>query len=154
LLCARQVRWEDACAESASSHGSSAAINSHDPPLSAQGQRQAAELGAFLAAARPNNPAVRRLLVSPYVRTIQTAAPLSAALDLKICLEDGLAEGTPTRGGLDGVGTVAIDGRAVHAARRLFQHVTCCSVQVPTAPQRFAYFPQVDLSYQRTAEPR
>ena len=69
-------------------HHAAHGANAHDPPLSALGQRQAMELGRWLAS-REDVPPIDRLVVSPYIRTIQTAAPLSALLGLPMLLEDG-----------------------------------------------------------------
>ena len=97
--------WEAAAAHPAE-------INSHDPPLSAVGQLQASALADAFTASGPqasstpassNEPAapnllVTKLLVSPYIRTLQTMAPLAAATKLPLLVEDGLAEGTPDAG--------------------------------------------------------
>jgi broad specificity phosphatase PhoE len=64
-------------------------INIHDPPLSALGQLQAQALGMHLSSSH----SLTKLLVSPYIRTLQTLAPLSALTSLPLCVEDGLAEG-------------------------------------------------------------
>ena len=75
------------------SHGA----NAHDPPLSSLGQRQAMEIGAWLAARSGSDgiPPIKKLLVSPYIRTVQTAAPLASLLSLQMLIEDGISEGTP-----------------------------------------------------------
>ena len=63
----------------------------YDTPLSAHGAEQAEEVARFFAAAAP---AVQpqRVLCSPYLRALQTAAPTAAVLDLPLCVEPGLAE--------------------------------------------------------------
>jgi broad specificity phosphatase PhoE len=50
-----------------------------DPRLTALGHLQAAE-----AARKLNGEAIRRIIVSPYTRALQTAAPIAAALDVPI----------------------------------------------------------------------
>ena len=99
-------------------------VNAHDPPLSAMGERQAIEIGAWLAAASGSNgvPPIKKLLVSPYIRTCQTAAPLAAQLSLQMLLEDGVSEGTapPQYGG-------------------------CYHIPMPA--ERFPYLPCIDLTY-------
>jgi broad specificity phosphatase PhoE len=84
------------------SHVASHGANAHDPPLSSLGMRQAMEVGQWLSA-KDDVPPIAKVLTSPYIRTIQTAAPLAAQLDLKLLLEDGIAEGTPNRGGVPGL---------------------------------------------------
>eukprot|EP01052_Picozoa_sp_SAG31_P038053 SAG31_NODE_5011_length_2802_cov_6.880133_3_plen_310_part_00 len=84
--------WEAAAAHPA--------INSHDPPLSAVGHLQAQALANFFTKGIESKPPVHvtKLLVSPYIRTLQTLAPLAAASNLPLLVEDGLAEGTPDAG--------------------------------------------------------
>ncbi len=60
---------------------------------------------------------VEHILASPYLRVIQTAQPSAHATGLPICVEDGLSE---------------------------LGHVPGST---PPAAHRFAYFPEVDLSY-------
>lgn len=50
-----------------------------DPSLTALGERQAEAAALALAA---NDPPIRRILVSPYRRALQTAAPLAARLGI------------------------------------------------------------------------
>ena len=88
-----------------------------DPPLSALGHKQARETADYLNNKFPSG-SIDKLLVSPYVRTIQTAVPTSQALDLPICIEEGLSEAHATPGDV-----------------------------LPSPKQRFAYFPEVDASY-------
>ena len=57
-------------------------------PLDARGRRQAAE---FVEILRPLG--VRRVVSSPYVRCVQTVAPLAAALGLRLEQDERLAEG-------------------------------------------------------------
>jgi len=59
-------------------------------PLTRPGQAQAAGLLAVLADAR-----VERIFTSPYVRCIESVAPLAGARGLAIELSDALAEGAP-----------------------------------------------------------
>ena len=70
----------------------------HDPPLSARGFQQAKELGAHI---RQSGIRVDRILVSPFLRTMQTALEIVRALDEQddaktavppICLEFGVSE--------------------------------------------------------------
>ena len=58
-------------------------------PLDARGRAQAEALIGSLAPLRPV-----RLLTSPYLRCVQTLAPLSDALGLPLELSDALAEGS------------------------------------------------------------
>lgn len=114
-----------------------------DPPLSALGHRQANEAADYLSLItkkRSNAAAaedatdseanagegdgeghhgVSKILVSPYVRVIQTAVPTSDSLNLPLCIEFGLSEAHATPGNV-----------------------------LPSASERFAYFPQIDSSYQ------
>lgn len=58
-----------------------------DPPLSALGHKQARETADFISAL-PDTERPTRLLVSPFLRVIQTAAPTADALGLRleVCL--------------------------------------------------------------------
>ena len=58
-----------------------------DPALTELGRRQAAEAAGQLA-----REGVRRLLVSPYRRTLETAEVIAAALDLPIVIEPMIRE--------------------------------------------------------------
>ena len=87
-----------------------------DPPLSALGHKQARETADYLKN-KFSSESIDKLLVSPYVRTIQTAVPTSQAFNLPICIEDGLSEAHATPDAL------------------------------PSPKQRFAYFPEVDTSH-------
>ena len=58
-----------------------------DPPLSALGHAQAREVAAYLAPLGPT-----RLLVSPYLRALQTAQPLAHLTSLPLCVDFALAE--------------------------------------------------------------
>ncbi len=60
----------------------------HDPPLSQEGVEQARQTARHLAGLR--RP--KHLLVSPFLRTLETAAPIAAELGLKMKVEPGLAE--------------------------------------------------------------
>mmetsp|Transcript_10115 Transcript_10115/g.14314 ORF Transcript_10115/g.14314 Transcript_10115/m.14314 type:complete len:319 (-) Transcript_10115:2173-3129(-) len=84
-----------------------------DPPLSALGHRQASETGQHFASLTN----VSKILVSPYLRVIQTACPTSDALNIPIHIEEGLSES--------------------HATPNV----------LPSAQERFAYFPHVDPTY-------
>ena len=86
-----------------------------DPPLSALGHKQARETALHLVNTLPDK--VDTVLVSPYVRTIQTAVPTSQALNVPLCIEEGLSE--------------------AHATPAI----------LPLPKERFAYFPEVDPSY-------
>ena len=58
-----------------------------DRPLSAPGRLQAAALARLLT------PATRAVMSSPYIRCVETVAPLAEAAGLRIEEEDRLAEG-------------------------------------------------------------
>jgi phosphohistidine phosphatase SixA len=58
-----------------------------DRPLSAPGRLQAAALARLLA------PATRAVMSSPYIRCVETVAPLAEAAGLRIEEDDRLAEG-------------------------------------------------------------
>ncbi len=58
-----------------------------DRPLSSAGTTQAAALATLLA------PRTRSIMSSPYLRCVQTVAPLAAAVGLGVEDEDRLAEG-------------------------------------------------------------
>ena len=109
-----------------------------DPPLSALGHRQARETAAFLqkitsarttrdvdeggagggAGGCSDGGGIDAILVSPYLRTIQTAAPTSDLLGVPLQIEDGLSES--------------------HATDRTL---------LASNDERFAYFPQIDPAY-------
>lgn len=92
------------------------ALGNHalDPPLSKLGHQQARETAAFMAGetVKPD-----QILASPFLRAIQTAAPLADLLDLPIKIEDGLAE------------------------------INYAPGTLATAAQHAAYFPQIDDDY-------
>mmetsp|Transcript_31426 Transcript_31426/g.56944 ORF Transcript_31426/g.56944 Transcript_31426/m.56944 type:complete len:254 (+) Transcript_31426:108-869(+) len=100
-----------------------------DPPLSALGHRQARETADQLgritktndgeSSASDNLHHVDKILVSPYLRVIQTACPTSNALGMPLSIENGLSEAHATPG--DGV--------------------------LPSPKERFAYFPQIDPNH-------
>ena len=83
-----------------------------DPPLSGVGHEQARETAAMLKDVK-----VDTILVSPYLRTIQTAVPFAEQLGLHICLEHGLAE---------------------------CRHVPGL---LPNASSRYNYYPYIDTEY-------
>jgi phosphohistidine phosphatase SixA len=58
-----------------------------DRPLTDPGRAQAAALAVTLA------PGTRRVLSSPYLRCVETVAPLAEALGLRVEEDDRLAEG-------------------------------------------------------------
>lgn len=84
----------------------------NDPPLSAIGHEQSREMARKLGNVKADG-----ILVSPYLRTIQTAVPFSEQIGLPICLEHGLAE-------------------APHVLDVL-----------PDAFERYLYFPQIDTDH-------
>jgi len=90
-----------------------------DPPLSALGHRQERQTADQLWKMTKTNGEhlhhVDKILVSPYVRVIQTACPTSDALGLPLKIEHGLSEAHATPGDV-----------------------------LPSPAKRFAYFPQVD----------
>ena len=102
-----------------------------DPPLSALGHRQARETANFLHEIISNSintgdnrssgasaSGVDAILVSPYLRTIQTAAPTSDIFNIPLSVENGLSES--------------------HATNRNY---------IPSSHERFIYFPQIDPTY-------
>ena len=107
-----------------------------DPPLSALGHQQARETAEFLErlvkeqSCESNGDScaaghvIDNILVSPYLRVIQTAAPTSDRLGLPLNIETGLSEAHATPGGL------------------------------PSAEQRFAYFPQMNTNYEPMVQVR
>ena len=92
-----------------------AGANVRDPPLSRLGVRQAEETAFEISARAAGFGGVHQILCSPYLRVLQTAQPLSLLLGLPLRLEEGLAETHHSPGTL------------------------------PSARERFAYFPSVDL---------
>ena len=85
-----------------------------DPPLSPLGHRQARMVAEDYFLRLPEGARPQRILVSPYLRVITTAAPTADALGLALELELGLAE------------THYVPDR------------------LPSAAQRFRYLPMVD----------
>jgi broad specificity phosphatase PhoE len=92
-----------------------AGANVRDPPLSRLGVRQAEETALEISARTASFGGVQQILCSPYLRVLQTAQPLSLRLGLPLRLEEGLAE---------------------------THH---CPGTLPSARERFAYFPSVDV---------
>ena len=104
-----------------------------DPPLSELGHRQARETADHmlkLTKEETNNNAnesgdisehhhVDAILVSPYLRVIQTACPTSNILNIPLSIENGLSEAHATPGSV-----------------------------LPSPTDRFAYFPQVNPNHQ------
>ena len=93
-----------------------------DPPISRLGHAQARETGDYFKEILSNSlnaGSAVKILSSPYLRCIQTATPTAHALGVKISIEEGLSES--------------------HFARDY----------LPTVAKRWAYFPHLDLKYQR-----
>ena len=102
-----------------------------DPPLSELGHRQAAETAKYMKMlcqkehrSAPANEDfnesqehIHKILVSPYLRVIQTAVPTSVALGIPLQIETGLSE--------------------AHATPNV----------LPSSKERFAYFPQINTNY-------
>jgi broad specificity phosphatase PhoE len=63
----------------------------YDPPLADSGHRQAQQL-AHQFHTDPKFKGIKHIFCSPFLRTIQTAAPIAQALNLPIKLEAGLGE--------------------------------------------------------------
>ena len=104
-----------------------------DPPLSALGHRQAHETADHMCkitkmdssnrnddGVDDNNTShdVDAILVSPYLRVIQTACPTSNALGIPLSIEHGLAEAHATPGSV-----------------------------LPSPKERFSYFPQINCNH-------
>jgi len=87
-----------------------------DPPLSSLGHAQARECARYLKELTSND-VVSHVLVSPYLRVIQTASYTADALSARLCIEESLAE-------------------THHIFRKL-----------PFKEERFRYFPQINTSY-------
>ena len=96
-----------------------------DPPLSVLGHRQARETAEFLGKITNSdnsindNISVDNILVSPYLRVIQTACPTSTVLKVPICIENGLSEA----------------------------HAYKSGDVLPSPQERFAYFPHIDPNH-------
>jgi broad specificity phosphatase PhoE len=115
-----------------------------DPPLSALGHKQARETAKFLrkiissptatitkssniavvgvhgdgGSSSATTSGIDAILVSPYLRTIQTAVPTSDIFNIPIYIENGLSES--------------------HATKNNY---------IPSSHERFIYFPQIDPTY-------
>jgi broad specificity phosphatase PhoE len=70
-----------------------------DPPLSELGHRQASETAAYLHKIVKDNDNeeggsgfIHKILVSPYLRVIQTAPPTAHAFGIPLSIENGLSE--------------------------------------------------------------
>ena len=87
-----------------------------DPPLSPLGHNQARECAKYLKELTLSDT-VSHILVSPYLRVIQTASYTADLLDMRLCIEEALAE-------------------THHIFRKL-----------PFKEERFRYFPQINTSY-------
>lgn len=59
-----------------------------DPPLSALGHAQAREVAAYVA----SRDRIDQIIVSPYLRALQTAQPLAHATGLPLCVDFAVAE--------------------------------------------------------------
>jgi transcription factor C subunit 7 len=66
-------------------------IHVHDPPLSDLGRRQAEELANAACHLFSDEP-IHRILVSPFLRCIETATPLAKSLGHHLCVDDSLRE--------------------------------------------------------------
>lgn len=100
-----------------------------DPPLSALGNQQASETAAYLQkiVKENNSPMsgsgeIHKILVSPYLRVIQTATPTAHTFGIPLSIENGLSE--------------------AHATPDTSEQQV-----LPTPHQRFAYFPMLDPHY-------
>ena len=71
-----------------------------DRPLSAPGRLQAAALARLLA------PATRAVMSSPYIRCVETVAPLAEAAGLRVEEEDRLGEGADPEWAMDRLSSV------------------------------------------------
>lgn len=80
-----------------------------DPPLSALGHAQARETAAALS-----GEGIEHILVSPYLRVLQTAQPLAHMCSLPLRVEEGLAE------------------------------LAYAPATIPSAGARVAYFPEIE----------
>mmetsp|Transcript_32361 Transcript_32361/g.39822 ORF Transcript_32361/g.39822 Transcript_32361/m.39822 type:complete len:254 (-) Transcript_32361:1050-1811(-) len=90
--------------------------NVKDPPLSHLGERQARETAEYIEATIiPQWERVDAIFVSPFLRTIQTAQPLSRKLGMPITMYEGISE--------------------THYVKD----------SLPSNHARFAYFPEIDL---------
>ena len=78
---AGKAAWKDRCKRQR--------IEPSDPPLSALGHAQAREVASRLA---KEAPSIQHLLVSPYLRALQTAQPLAHLTSLPLCVDQALAE--------------------------------------------------------------
>jgi len=97
--------WRTACEE----YG----FEERDPPLSALGHEQARDAAAVLS-----KESLDLILVSPYLRVLQTAQPLAHAIGLPMNVEEGLSETAHVLG------------------------------MLPSAGQRFQYFPETNIAYE------
>ncbi len=91
--------------------------NRHDPHLSDQGTQQ-----VQLLAERLRQEPIHHIFCSPYVRALQTAAPIAEALQQSIRMEPGIGE---------------------WQSRYLMTHAP----ELPTATQRAESFPRLDTGY-------
>ena len=95
LFVARHAARVDYAERDAGSNWTAKAERPWDPPLTAEGARQGLALGAGCAAAaqRLEVPQVTRVVSSPFVRAIQTAAAAARALGVgEVAVEPGMAE--------------------------------------------------------------
>ncbi|MBJ7900316.1 MAG: histidine phosphatase family protein [Cyanobacteria bacterium RI_101] len=96
----------------------------YDPPLSDLGLKQAQELAAYF-----QSETVDHLFCSPFLRTLQTAAPIAEGLGLKIKVEAGWGEWLNPDWMSEAPETISWE-------------------------EILAEFPQVDLSYQSQVAPQ
>lgn len=66
-------------------------IHVHDPPLSDLGRRQAEDLAKAVPDLFSDVP-IHRMVVSPFIRCIETATPLAEKLGHNLCVDDSLRE--------------------------------------------------------------
>ena len=95
LFVARHAARVDYAERDAGNNWTAKAERPWDPPLTAEGTRQGLALGAGCAAAaqRLEVPPVTRVVSSPFVRAIQTAAAAARALGVsEVAVEPGMAE--------------------------------------------------------------
>jgi len=91
--------------------------NRHDPHLSEQGMRQ-----VQLLAKRLQAEAIDHIFVSPYIRALQTAAPIAESLQQPVMVEPGIGEWQS-------------------------RYLVSSAVELPTAHQRGEEFPMIDTRY-------
>ena len=103
-----------------------------DPPLSGLGQQQATEAGQFFAAL--GDASISHVLASPYLRCIQTAHPIAAAIGATVKVDVGFGEIQPSF--LRGASELHLD--------RVVPEVALA--------ERASYFPLLDTEYRSGVE--